>query len=609
MRSAPKQAARPGPAPGAWPPAPAYTMPTRSELLAPLAIAAVAMLVVYHRGLVFPFALDDYTYLYKAAGIDPDPFTLRRLLSTRVFYKVAYTLFGVSSPVPWHIVAFGVHAANALWVYVLARCVGASRAAAKLACGLFAASPIAFTVMYWEAGIQEIWSGFFLFPAIWLALRPDRWRWLAVPLYGMAVLCKESVLLAPAVLPLLVGRRAVRMALVELALGAALFIGSGLHTRAFETDIASPYATSYAGPFFANLATGLVWVLTPWRAYPDRIPEADPVLVPWGAALWVLISGLILCLTRRRGVRPLLLGATWFVALLLPALPLRQHFFAYYLYLPQVAVLVAVAVGLLQVAAGFERRRSWAALQLPACAAILALALCALFGIRNARTHETLALSDPSIPHDSIVRYASVSGLLYQQIRDANLDSKTRKIAIMMPRPGQGALAPTSRQSSPGLVRVHTYPVKIALREGRFIRLHFPHMEGGFVDSLTAAEETPDTAIFLSYGLATLERVPDAALAYGMVAYADFADQRFDDAKRHARRALELRPNEWGAQLVIAGLCVVHGQFQDAETILNRIDPAVLSPSLRSFAEQLRGLMSKVGSPGGAAPADSTGSN
>jgi Flp pilus assembly protein TadD len=57
---------------------------------------------------------------------------------------------------------------------------------------------------------------------------------------------------------------------------------------------------------------------------------------------------------------------------------------------------------------------------------------------------------------------------------------------------------------------------------------------------------------------------------------------RFDEAQRHARRALELRPDGLGAQLVIAALCVVNGRLQDAETILNRIDPAVLSPSLCS---------------------------
>jgi tetratricopeptide repeat protein len=609
MRSASKQAARPGPASGAWPPAVAYGMPAKRELLVPLAIAVVAMLVVYHRGLVFPFALDDYTYLYRAAGIDPDPFSLRRLLSTRVFYKVGYELFGVSSPVPWHIVAFVLHAVNAVWVYVLARRVGASRAAAQLACGLFAASPVAFTVMYWTAGIQEIWSGFFLFPAIWLAMREDRWRWLAVPLYGMAVLCKEAVVVAPAVLPLLVGRRGVRLALVHLVLGAGLFLGAGLLARAFDSDPGSPYATSYAKPLFANLATGLMWLLTPWRAYPDRIPEADPALVPWGAAFWVLIAGLCLSLRRRGGGRALLLAVAWFVALLLPALPLRGHFYAYYLYLPQVSILVAFAAGLLHLIGRIVRRKPGTAqLDLPACAVALALGLCAIFGIRNARTHEHLTLSDPNIPHDSVVRYARVSGMLLQQIRDAKLEPQIHKIAVFMHKSGEGALAPSSRQSVPGLVRKHTYPVKIALREGRFIRLHFPQLQGGFVDSLTAAEETPDTAIFLTYGLASLERIPDAAVAYSLLAYVDFIDKRFDDAQRHARRAVELRPDDLGAQLVIAGLCVVNGRLQDAETILNRIDPAALSPALATFAQQIREVLSKVKAGGGATQPGQPGS-
>jgi len=199
------------------------------------------------------------------------------------------------------------------------------------------------------------------------------------------------------------------------------------------------------------------------------------------------------------------------------------------------------------------------------------------------------------------VRYARVSGMLLQQIRDARLEPQIHKIAVIMHKSGEGALAPSSRKSVPGLVRKHTYPVKIALREGRFIRLHFPQLQGGFVDSLTTAEETPDTAIFLTFGLASLERLPDAAIAYSLLAYGDFMDKRFDEAQAHARRALELRPDEVGAQLVVAGLCVVNGRLQDAEAILNRIDPAALSPSLTTFAQQIREFMNKVKAGGGAA--------
>src|SRR5262245_36638182 len=92
----------------------------RRDLWIAAALAAAAGIFPYHRALHFPFALDDYTYLMQAAGIDPASFSLRRWLTVRGYYDVMLHVFG-ARPEPWHVVAFVLHAANSVGVFALAR--------------------------------------------------------------------------------------------------------------------------------------------------------------------------------------------------------------------------------------------------------------------------------------------------------------------------------------------------------------------------------------------------------------------------------------------------------------------------------------------------------
>jgi hypothetical protein len=133
------------------------------------------------------------------------------------------------------------------------------------------ASPLAFTVLYWAAGIQELASGVAVLAAAWVMTRTDRWQWAAVPLFAVAMLCKESVIAAPIALAFIYGRRTRPVAAAMLVIGVAIFLGSGLQHRMMNSSLDSPYATAYDKTLFDNLATQLVWFLAPWRSYPDRI--------------------------------------------------------------------------------------------------------------------------------------------------------------------------------------------------------------------------------------------------------------------------------------------------------------------------------------------------
>src|SRR5437762_1685695 len=82
--------------------------PVSRDAAAAFAIAVAAALLPFHRAFHFPFALDDYTFLLQAAGLDPAPFLLRRWLSVRGYYELMLHLFG-PRPEMWHVLAFLLH--------------------------------------------------------------------------------------------------------------------------------------------------------------------------------------------------------------------------------------------------------------------------------------------------------------------------------------------------------------------------------------------------------------------------------------------------------------------------------------------------------------------
>jgi hypothetical protein len=540
----------------------------RHGVLWALGLAALGAVAVYHRAFGFFFALDDYTYLFRAAGIDPDPFSMRRLLGVRMYYNAGYQLLGLH-PFGWHVVAFVVHVLNAGWVFVLARRLNVERDVAIAAALLFAMSPVAFTVVYWIAGIQELLSTFFILAATYVALREGRRRWFCVPLYVCAVLSKESVLCAPLALLFIGGRRTWRLVVTQLAVGAALFVSAGLHKRMLVGDLAQPYAAHYDVTLLENLATLMAWFAMPWRAYPDRIARAEP------AHLWLMLIGVLgtyalLRMLRGRGTRALVAALAWFVALSLPVLPLKQHLYAYYAYAPQIGFLIGLAALVWRGAARIGGRWPQLVRALPAASMVVLCLLCAVFAWRNAREHEGLMLGDSALHHDAVLRYGTVAGSMVAALRDLDLTPEQHRVAIIVMTRREGVLAP-GVVPTPGARRIRKIPMKEALREGRLLRLHFPGLEGGFVDSLTARDEQDDTVILVAQGDRNLQRI-DVQMALVAQGLQQLHNDEYAAAERSAARALELDPQNLAAILVMIGARAGTGRVTEAQGILAQVE-------------------------------------
>jgi len=550
----------------------------RRDLLLAALVAAVAMLIPFHRGLAFPFALDDYTFLFPAAGLEPTTFTLRRWLVVSGYYDLWLHLFG-PNPLAWHLTSFVLHAANSVWVYLFARRFGVSREAAWLACGLFAASPLAFTVLYWSAGIQEIGSTFFLFTATWIALRADRWRWVSAVVFALAMLCKESVIAAPLVFLVVFGRRMRGLSAAMFVTGVALFLAAGLGGRMFDSDPRSPYATSYGATLLVNLATQFVWFLAPWRPYPDRIAGPQPGLVL--PAVAVAGACVVAVLVRRSWVRLLGAAAAWFVALLLPVLPLRQHSYAYYAYAAQAGFLiVGAAAGLRLVDRLFHGSRRWRS-------AFAALAVCAviLFAVRNTTSHETLMLPKSRVPHDSVVRYGRAAGAIVAAVRD--LPPDVHRAGFMCFPEELGSTAHTPGTKRPGMVRVRRFPLRDALKDGLLVEFVRPGMTGAWVDTLDATYGGPETALFFTSGFNTIERVPNLANAYVLQAQGRLLIDDRAGSRRDLEHALALDPNFTGARILLAGLETEERHPERARQLLAGLDWQTVPESMHAFVVQL----------------------
>ena len=553
-------------------------MSLRNEALVAVGIGLVAALIPFHRALGFPFALDDYTFLFKAAGIDPSPFQVRRWLTVTGYYELGLALFGTKNLLSWHLVSFVVHAGNTVWVHVLARRFGASRNAAWIASGLFASSPLAFTVLYWVAGIQEIASTLFLLASVWFAMRAGRGRWISVPLFTAAVLCKESVMAAPLALPLLLGRRSLRIAIAQLAIGIGLFLASGLHQR-LDSDVSLPYATSFGTPFFVNLATLTVWFASPWRTYPDRVagPQSS-LVVPAVMILGAIVA--VQLVTRRRTQRPMLMAGAWFVALLLPVLPLYQHTYAYYLYAAQIGWLVLTGIAIERAAQRFGRRVEPAVLA--AGAAVVALSI--FFAARNASTHENMTLESSTVPWDSVVRYGRAAEALAAAARNAKAQQPDlQQIAFFsLNPPGPGPLTPGKFE--PGMVRVRKIPIREALRDGKLVSLHVPGLTGVWVDSLSTSVEGPETAIFFAFGFNDLTRMSNLSEAYCAQAQGNLMFGTRSAAERDLERALSFAPDHALSRLLLAGLRIENGQVAEARALVTGLRaedlPAEIQPLL-----------------------------
>jgi hypothetical protein len=503
----------------------------RDSLLPPL--AALAAAVLGHLPILGTWwCRDDWGLLARAAGVIERPAGLTaRWLSQQLYWQATWPLWGLHAA-PHAMVRLLLHGLSALLVVRLGRRGGLAPAGAALAGFAFAASPLAFTPLYWAAGIQELLAATLALLAIDLWLSAGR-RGLGAVIAATvaaagAMLAKESALGLGLLLGVLLwagagprGRdRAAALTAVALLLAAAAGAGR-LATRVFDTGAGSAYQTAGVTTALPNLGVFGRWLADPGpvvgftKSWTFVITGAVLMLAwaVWGAWRW------------RRGQRLPLAALAGTLLGLAPVLPLRHHVAPYQAYL-------AAAGWTLALGSLLPRR-----MPLPRLALLAALGACCAWGLFTCHVVMTRC-NGQGQPVDDIVRASRLSSAACAILRGVDTmggSRPVREVTLLQFPIGPGALENAQRNGELAVGRTDLFE---ALGGNLGPRLVAP--TGVAVRWRNGLVTAPDSALVLveaGSGLRPWGRTRQAAL---YAALTDVGLGNFERARAHLRRAATL---------------------------------------------------------------------
>lgn len=395
-----------------------------------LGLAALAW-AAYRHSLGVPFQFDDVPHIVENPLVHLARLEwggLARLLArprglALATFALDYRAGGLE-PRGYHLVNLALHAANALWVFLLGRRLlarwtsldpGGRLAGALASAMLFVVHPLQTQAVTYVVQRMATLGAFFGLAAAFLFLkaRERSGRGRAVALGGaalawlLALWCKESFVALPAVLlgaELLAApdwRGLLRRHRLVLALGAALALAVGAVALAAFWDVLLPEHRRFGIPVWQRLLTAprvvmlylslLAWPL-PGRLRVDYgYAPSTSLLHP--ASTLPALAGLVLLAAaawRWRRRAPLLaFGAVWFLGNLVPestVLPI-DLVFEHRVYFPSLGVFLPCGAGLAWLGSAGRRWATWA-VALP-----LTAALAVGTDLRNRAWNDVLALN------------------------------------------------------------------------------------------------------------------------------------------------------------------------------------------------------------------------
>jgi hypothetical protein len=318
-----------------------------------LVLAAAAWL---HRGaLSFGFFADDFLFLDQvrqrtliAALLSRDPLgNFLRPISRQLHFWVASRIAG-ESPVPFHLANLLYFLiALTLFQRIARRWIGGG--AAVVAMAVLALSYTADVPMLWASGSQDLMALTLALAALLLHVRGNR-GWAALA-YGLALLCKETVLLTPLVAWLLDSESARGRRLRNLAPMAIAALLWAVVWKATESLRPAAATTLHADPGMVPAALlhlvqcafafewGAVGLSEAWR-----LPSLAVLAVLIVAVLWVSGSAA----EPRPGSRhdALLAGLGWAACGALPVAAVAPIWSAYYYLFAMFGAALAVGAAI-----------------------------------------------------------------------------------------------------------------------------------------------------------------------------------------------------------------------------------------------------------------------
>ena len=322
---------------------------SRSRFSALWLAASLFCLWLYWPGMKAWFQQDDFAWLGLGLHVHTPAELLNALFapkaqgtirpwSERAFFMSFFALFGLDA-LPYRILVFATQLANLGLLIAIARRVTGSTLAAALAPLFWTANSALGLPMSWTSAYNQILCATFLLGAFYCLLRwieSGSWRWYAVQwtvfLLGFGALEINVVYPAIAAAYALLASR--RHFLHTLPLFAASGAYALLHRALAPGTREGPYAMRFDGSILSTLATY-------WYGGFGSMRLASLEVPPWLSALglaapWILslAMALFLGLRLRRGQWAVLWPLAWFLAVIGPVLPLRDHISDYYNAIP-----------------------------------------------------------------------------------------------------------------------------------------------------------------------------------------------------------------------------------------------------------------------------------
>jgi hypothetical protein len=268
-----------------------------------------------------------------------------RTLSERLFFLVFSSIFGLESP-PFRIWVFLTQFVNIALLMQIARRLTGSSTAAFLAALLWTANAGIAIAISWSSAYNEIAEAFFILLAFRLFLAyvdtGQRkfwiWQWV-VFLLGFGALELNVVY------PAIAAGYALCCARQYLRKTPYLFIPSILFTLVHLFLIPASTDEHYKMHFDGSLLTTF-WKYWAFAVGAVRDSQADwrPVWLGIGfTALATVALGIFVFRKVRNGEWTAVFLAAWFVIVLLPLLPFKNHFTEYYVTVPSIGLAILAA--------------------------------------------------------------------------------------------------------------------------------------------------------------------------------------------------------------------------------------------------------------------------
>lgn len=315
----------------------------------------ILCVLIYWPGLRAWFQMDDFAWLSLHLDIDsfgsfwkamfqPLAQGTIRPWTERLFFIAGWHLFGMEAA-PYRAIVFATMFVNLWLLGVVTQKLTRSRVAGFAAPVLWLCNGNLYTPMSWTSAYNQVLCATFLLTALLLWIRYTEtgetrwyaWQWVVFVL-GFGAL--EINLVYPAIAALYAccfARRYVWRTLPMFAFSALFAVAHRLAAPPQSDDV---YRMYFDARVFDTLATYFGWSLSAHRYASFRNLEVWPFYVCAAIAGAALVA---VCLRRDR--MPLFCIG-WFVAVIAPVLPLRNHRSDYYLTIPVVGLAILGAYGL-----------------------------------------------------------------------------------------------------------------------------------------------------------------------------------------------------------------------------------------------------------------------